>query len=512
MFDATPLMRGYAALRYMELGAIDPISAQQATLDGLIQRAASTKFGKEHSFGTIHTARSFQENVPLRRYEDFFREYWQLSFPRLVDCTWPGLIPFFALTSGTTTGRSKYIPCSRDTLFANWRGAHEVLVHHLGNRPLSRVLGGKCLVLGGSTALNEEASGIFSGDLSGIEARELPWWEEPWVFPPKELALIPDWEEKIDRLARAALREDIRSISGAPNWLLLLFERLFSLQPGKERLARLFPNLELIIHGGINFAPYRDRFRELLKGSLAEAREIYAASEGTIATADRDYGEGLRLILDGGIFFEFVPVAEIGARRPTRHWIANAETGVEYALVVSTCSGLWSYILGDTVRLVDLSPPRILITGRTSYVLSTVGEHLIGEQIEDAVRLASSAIGASVMDYSVGSLLQEGAEASPRHLYIVEFGSGAPDHCAVREFGDRLDECLQDLNADYATLRAKNLGLGAPDVIAVQPGTFARWMKKRGRLGGQNKVPRIITDADLFADLGAFALQNQQGL
>ena len=505
MFDATPLMRGHAALRYFELGAAEPPGVQRYVLEKIIERAASTKFGKDHRLAGLDTVHTFQENVPLRRYEDFFHEYWQPVFPRLVDCTWPGLIPYFALSSGTTTGKTKFIPCSKDTLFANWRGAHDVLVHHVLNCPRSRVGGGKCLVLGGSTALKEESAGVYSGDLSGIEACEVPWWEQPWVFPSRDLALIPDWEEKIDRLARASLDQDIRSISGAPNWLLLFFEKLFTLRPACQRLAHIFPNLELIIHGGINFAPYRERFRALLEGSHAETRETYVASEGFIATADRGNGEGLRLILDGGVFFEFVPIGEIGARRPTRHWIGNVETGIEYALVVSTNSGLWSYILGDTVRFVDLAPPRILISGRTTYVLSAVGEHLIAEEIEEAVRMASSAMDVFVTDYSVGCLPSEATAATPRHLYIIEFAGRTLDAVGAKEFCRRIDERLVSLNDDYASHRTRDFGLKPPDIIAVQPGTFARWMKKRGKLGGQNKVPRIINDADLFADLTAFA-------
>ena len=504
MFDFTPLMRGHAALRYFELGIASSACMQESVLKGLTHHAASTRFGKDHGFAAIDTVRTFQKNVPLRRYEDFFREYWRPVFPRLVNCTWPGQIPYFALSSGTTTGKTKFIPCSKEMVFANWRGAHEVIVHHVMNRPWSRVLGGKCLFLGGSTALREEIPGVYSGDLSGIEVRELPWWEAPWVFPSRELALIPDWEEKIDRLAHAALEEDIRAISGTPNWLLLFFEKLFSLSPGDERLERLFPDLELIIHGGVSFAPYRERFRTLLEGSHAETREVYSASEGFMATADRGDGEGLRLILDGGVFFEFVPVGEIESRRPTRHWIDNVEVGVEYALVVSTCAGLWAYILGDTVRFVDCRPPRILITGRTSYVLSAVGEHLIAEEIEEAVRAASAAVGTFVTDYSVGCPLPKTTQANPRHLYIVEFAGRALDELGVKAFCHHVDDRLVGLNDDYASHRAKDFGLKPPDIIAVRPGTFARWMKKRGKLGGQNKVPRIINDDDLFADLRAF--------
>ena len=223
-----------------------------------------------------------------------------------------------------------------------------------------------------------------------------------------------------------------------------------------------------------------------------------------MATADRGDGEGLRLILDGGVFFEFVPLGELESRQPTRHWIDNVEIGVEYALVVSTCAGLWAYILGDTVRFVDCHPPRILITGRTSYVLSAVGEHLIAEEIEEAVRAASAAVGTFVTDYSVGCLSPEATEANPRHLYVVEFAGRGLDELGLREFCHRIDDRLVSLNDDYNAHRAKDFGLKPPDIVAVQPGTFARWMKKRGKLGGQNKVPRIINDADLFADLRAF--------
>lgn len=505
MLDATPWLRGYAALRYFELGASDPAQVQRTLMRWLVRRAATSRFGAEHGFGDIDTVESFQRRVPLRRYDDFFRDYWQPDFPHLVDCTWPGLVPYFALSSGTTTGTTKLIPCTRETLYENWRGAHEILVHHVACRQQSRVLGGKCLVLGGSTALKEEAPGIRSGDLSGIEACELPWWEAQWVLPSRDLALIADWEQKIDRLAHLALDEDIRSISGAPNWLLLFFERLFALRRGPDRLSRLLPDLELIIHGGINFGPYRERFRALLEGSHAETREVYAASEGFIAIADRGNGEGLRLMLDGGVFFEFVPVGELVSPNPVRHWIGNAEKGLEYALVVSTCSGLWSYILGDTVRLVDLKPPRILITGRTSYVLSAVGEHLIGEEIEEAVRAAAAAIGADVNDYSVGTIAAKGAEQSPRHLYVVEFWGPALDVRTRQTFCHHLDVCLSRLNDDYAIHRTKDYSLKAPDVLAVRPGTFSRWMKRRGMLGGQHKVPRVINDAALFADLRAFA-------
>ncbi len=508
MFDATPWMRGYAALRCFELNTQNACTAQERVLDDLVSRAASTKFGRDHNFQSIKSVADYQQRVALRRYDDFFRQYWQQDFPTLIDCSWPGLIPYFALSSGTATGRSKYIPCSHDTLLANARGAHDILAHHVMARPWSNVLGGKSLLLGGSTALKTEAPGVASGDLSGIEACEVPWWESDWVFPPKHLALVSDWEEKIDRLAHAALDEDIRAISGAPNWLLLFFERLFALRPGASCLANIFPNLELIIHGGINFAPYRERFRELLEGSHAETRETYVASEGFFAVADGSDGGGLRLQLDGGVFFEFVPVSALDCAQPERLWIGSVATGVEYAIVVTTCSGLWSYLLGDTVRFVSLSPHRILVTGRTNYVLSAVGEHVISQEIDDAVCTASSAAGIAVTDYSAGYVQSREGGAIPHHLYIVEVSSPLMEARCLSEFALRIDECLTKSNDDYASHRARNFGLKPPEVIAVPPGTFAAWMKSRGKLGGQNKVPRIIADEALFSGLRAFVTAN----
>jgi hypothetical protein len=505
VFDATPWMREYAAFRSFELATLDACAAQRRVLGGLLSRATATKFGKDHGFRKINTVEEFQRTVPLRCYEDLHRDYWQHDFPKLRDCTWPGLIPYYALSSGTTTGKAKYIPCSRETLFDNARSAHDVLVHHVLNRPVSRVLGGKCLLLGGSTALAEEAPGIYSGDLSGIEACEVPWWEAPWVFPPKELALIADWEEKIERLARAAVQEDIRAISGAPNWLQLFFEKLFDVLPGDERLARIFENLELIIHGGINIGPYRKRFNTLLEASHAETRETYVASEGFMALADVGADEGMRLQLDGGVFFEFVPVADLGSGQRTRHWMGTVETGVEYAIVVSTCSGLWADLLGDTVRFVSLNPPRIVVTGRTTYVLSAVGEHLIAEEIERAICGASSVAGVTVADYSVGSIESPRATEPPNHLYIIELAEPTDNSQWPYQFCRAVDQKLSNLNDDYAAHRAHDFGLKPPEILVVPAGTFSQWMKRRGKLGGQNKVPRIINDPHLFADLRSFA-------
>ena len=507
MLAATPLLWLYAQWRIWQLNVQRPSTMQEVELLRLVRRAKSTRFGQDHDFATVKSVADYQNRVPLRGYDDFWNAYWKADFPRLENCTWPGSIPYFALTSGTTTGVTKYIPCSHEMLRANSRAAQDILVHHLLNRPSSRILAGKSFMLGGSTALREEASGIYSGDLSGIEANEIPWWARPYTFPPRELALLPDWEEKIDKIARLSLKENIRAISGTPSWLLIFLDKLAELHPeAKQRLVNYYPQLELLVHGGINFKPYAKRFSELLEGSRAELREVYAASEAFIAIADRDQGEGLRMIVDNGVFYEFVPTEELDASVPTRHWLATVEPGIDYAVVLSTCAGAWGYILGDTVRFVEVDPPRILVTGRISYVLSAFGEHLIAAEIEEAVAVAANAIDAAVADYCVAPVYPKSGGEKGGHHYVIEFAEELPEAKRIAAFRDALDRRLCALNADYKVHRAGDYGLQAPEVEAVAPGTFRAWMKIRGQLGGQHKVPRIINDTGLFADLKAFLL------
>ena len=356
MFDATLFVRAFAFWRLAQLAGMDPVAEQRWQLSRLVRQAALTRFGRDHGFSAISNVADFQARVPLRRYEDFWQDYWKPTFPRLEDCTWPGVIPFFALTSGTASGETKYIPCSRAMVRANRRGALDLLAFHVSNRPDSRALGGVTFMLGGSTDLAELAPGIRAGDLSGIETAEIPRWARPYCFPPPEHALLADWEEKIGRLAPLSLEQDVRIITGTPSWLLIFFDKLAALRPSSGgRLADFYPNLELLVHGGVHFAPYRQRFGELLEGSHAETREAYAASEGFIAVADRSDGEGLRLVADNGLFFEFVPISDLSDSKPGRFWLANVEAGAEYALVVSNCAGAFAYILGDTVRFLELN-------------------------------------------------------------------------------------------------------------------------------------------------------------
>ena len=494
----------YARLRLMRLAYEDVSASQRRMLRKLLAKAAGTRFGRDHDFASIRTVEDYQARVPLRTHDEFWREYWQPSFPHLENVTWPGVYPYFAKSSGTTTGMNKYIPMTRELMHANSNAIGDLFVHHYNNVTRDRVFFGKILLLGGSTDITEEAAGIGSGDMSGIEVKEAPFYTRPWLFPPPDLALIANWEEKIDRLTRASLNEDIRAIIGLPNWLLVLFDRLFQLRPGARTLADIFPNLEVIFHGGMSFAPYRQRFRELLAGRTAETREIYAASEGFFASADRGDGEGMRLMTHSGLFYEFVPKGELTSPRPTRHWIGNVVPDVEYALVLTSCAGHWSYIIGDTVRFVDTRPPRILVTGRTKYYLSAFGEHLIAEEVEDAIGRAAQAIGRGVVEYAVGAIWPRSGEVTGAHRYLVEFADGEIGSAAIERFRNAIDERLIALNEDYLRRRIKGLGMREPEVVVVQPGRFNAWLKSRGKLGGQHKVPRLVPDEALFKSMQDF--------
>jgi hypothetical protein len=490
MIDVSGLMRAAARRRARSLAGQDPASVQWDVLRGLLHQAAATRFGRAHDFAGARSVAEFVSRVPLRRYEDFWREWWQAGFPVLRDVSWPGTVPFFAESSGTTSGVSKYIPVSRDMVAANRRAARDVLGFHLLSRKSSRIFGGENFLLGGSTGLRVLAPGVRAGDLSGIAACTVPPLARQRVFPPLDLALISDWDEKLDRLARAAIGRDIRSISGTPSWLLLLFQRLAELHPNRPRsLAGIFPNLDLIIHGGVGFVPYRDAFAQLLDGCHAETREVYPASEGFFAAADAGPEDGLRLMLDNGVFFEFVEPASIDGPSPARRWIADAELGRDYALVVSTNAGLFGYVVGDAVRLINRAPPRIVFAGRLSHELSVFGEHVTGAEMDAAIATAARACGGAVTDYTAAARLPTEAEPRGRHVFVVAFAGVDRDPA---EFARVLDAALARGNADYAAHRARDVQLLPPEVRLVDAEVFTDWMRAKGRLGGQNKVPRVV--------------------
>ncbi len=470
----------------------DPVATQRRVLERLLARAAPTRFGRAHGFAGIGSVEAYRRAVPLRDWAQFWREWWQSDFPVLRDATWPGTIPFFAETSGTTSGTTKHIPVSREMVRANRRAVLALALDHVFRHPGSRFFGGQSLILGGSMALRALPGGVArSGDLSGIASATVPFFARPRTLPTRRTALNADWDEKLERIVREAERADLRSISGTTSWLLILFERLLAAS-GRERLDQAYPGLELVVHGGVGFAPYRTRFDALLGPRIART-EVFPASEGFFAFgADALEGDGLRLLLDNGIFFEFVPLSELGAARPTRHWVATVETGVDYALVVTTNAGLFAYVVGDVVRVVDRRHPSLVVTGRTAHMLSAFGEHVSGGELDRAVSRAAAASGISAGEYTVGIVPPDAADPRGGHLFVVE----AEREAATREaaLARAIDRELALHNDDYRAHRARDTGMRPPAVRLVPPGTFEAWMRRRGRIGGQNKVPRILLD------------------
>jgi len=471
----------------------DPAAAQQQQLLKLVRTAEDTRFGHDHDFSGIDSVADYQSRVPIRSFDEFWTDYWSEPFPTLNNVTWPGTIRYFARSSGTTTGESKHIPCSDEIIKANNRGGLEVLLSHLANNPKSKVSAGRTFLFGGSPALDELAPGVFAGELSGIAAREtISWAGTDRYYPPPELAAITDWNDKVERFAQDCVGKNIRTISGVPTWLQVLFDQAFETADSDDRrLVSLFPDLELIAHGGINFEPYHDAFTDLLEGSHAELREAYAASEGFIAVADRSPGEGLKLLLDNGLFYEFIEADQLDQPNPKRHWIGNVELDTDYALIITSCAGLWSYAIGDLVRFVDLETPRILVAGRVSHTLSTFGEHITGEQLEIAVATAARTVGVHVNDFAVASILGT-TSAVGHHRYVIE-ATGDPGV----DLAAATDNSLAQQNADYRTKRADDIVISAPEVRTVPNGTFATWMTANGQAGGQRKVPRVTTPEQL---------------
>jgi hypothetical protein len=461
----------------------------------LVRGARGTRFGSDHGFGSIRSVEDFQARVPLRDYESLWQEYLEPAYPTLEDVCWPGRIPYFALTSGTTQGATKYIPVSRAMLGSNRKAARTLVATHMGNRPGSRLFEGKLFFLGGSTDLERPAPGVAQGDLSAIAVLEITETLRKFSFPPLEIALEPDWDRKLDRLAREGVRQPVTLISGVPSWLLMLFQRMLNLT-GRRTIAEVWPMLEVVVHGGVKFEPYRETFGKVLGSEKISLLETYPCSEGFIALGDSATGL-LRPIVDHGLFYEFVPVDELGGDQPTRHWLGNVQTGINYAILLSTCAGMWGHVVGDTVRFESLDPPLFTFTGRTKYALSAFGEHLISEEVEAAMAAASRATGSAVKDWHVGPVFHG---ALGHHVFLVEFLEPPTDLDAFRL---ELDTDLCDRNADYKAHRAEGVGLPLPEVIVPPAGGFDGWMRSRGKLGGQNKVPRMDGSGALTAEIRA---------
>jgi hypothetical protein len=482
--------------RMRTVAGLQPATVQQRTLLGLVATAAATRFGHDHDFSSVRSVADFQQRIPLRTYEDLWEAYLKSRYPVFENLCWPGRIPFLALTSGTTTGVTKYIPVSREMVASNQKAAKTMLAAYLAGHPDSRLFHGRLFFLGGATDLETPAPGVGQGDLSAIASKTVGPWLRPYTFPPLEVALESNWDRKLTRMAEGSLGQPITLVSGVSSCLVTLFQRVLELS-GKSTVAEVWPTLEIVVHGGVKFDPYREAFHTLIGSDRVFLMESYPCSEGFIAHGDPGSGL-LRLLLDHGIFYEFVPVEELGSERPTRHWVGNAETGVNYAIVVSTCAGVWGHVIGDTVRFERLEPPLLTFTGRTKYTLSAFGEHLISEEVEGSVAAAATATGASVKDWHAGAVFRE---PLGHHVFVAEFLTTPADLAAFRGV---LDAELVRRNSHYQWFRAEGGGLDLPELVEARPGSFDNWMRSRGKLGGQHKVPRMDSTGKLTAELLVF--------
>jgi len=490
--------------RVTTLDRMDAGQVQHETLLRFVRHAQSTRFGRDHDFSHITSVQDFQARVPVRDYEYFWTTYWKDAYPNFADVTWPGFVPYYALSSGTTSGTTKYIPVTREMLASNKKAAFTTIAFHRHHRPADRLFTGKFFFLGGSTDLRSQPDGSLAGDLSGIAARELPGALQAYTFPSLELSLLADWEQKVQQFAEQGLRESITALSGIPSWMLILFDRLKSLT-GKDRIADIWPDLRLIIHGGTKFDPYRELFKREVGSDRVSFCEVYPCSEGFVATEDPRH-QLLRIVPDHDIFFEFVPVEDLGKSHPARHTLADVEVGVQYAIVVTSCAGLWAYLIGDTVCFERRDPPLIRFTGRTKFFLSAFGEHLIQEEVDGAVAHACQVCGVDSVDHHVGPVFPADPARPGHHLYLVEFRESPPS--AMERFEVELDAELSRRNEDYAAHRVNDMSMLRPRVRAVKPGSFADWMKARGKFGGQNKVPRMDNTGEMTRSMEAWFSEN----
>ncbi len=487
----------FAHRRVARLDRADAAKVQEATLLRLVRTARDTRFGRYHDFAAVRSVADYQDRVPVRDYDAFWSGYWKDAYPRLGGTTWPGFVPYYALSSGTTSGTTKYIPVSREMLKSNRKAALTTMSLFRHAHPRAAIFTGKFFFLGGSTDLRKQADGSLAGDLSGIAAKEVADFMRPYSFPPLDLSLMSDWEVKLQALAERSVREPITGVSGVPSWMLILFDRVKQIT-GKRTVAEVWPQLRMVIHGGTKFDPYRELFRQEIGSDAVHFCEVYPCSEGYVATED-PRSNLLRLITDHDIFFEFVPVEDLGRDRPTRHTVADLEPGVQYAVVMTTCAGLWGYLLGDTVSFESRTPPLLRFTGRTKYFLSAFGEHLIQEEVDKAVARAAEACGVGTVDHHVGPVFPTDPKKPGHHLYLVEFRGGPP--ADLGKFTTVLDEELSRLNEDYAAHRVGDLTMVRPEVRAVPPGGFAAWMRSKGKGGGQHKVPRMDNSGQLTKEM-----------
>lgn len=478
-----------------------PVDSQREVLQDLVTSAQYTEFGRKYNFSKLFSIRDFKQAVPIHEYDDV-KEYIQRIMDGEQNILWNTPITWFAKSSGTTSEKSKFIPVSDESLQdCHYQAAKDVLTLYYNYNPDSDLLTGKGLVIGGSHNIHQVNEDVQYGDLSAVLLQNSPFWGH-WIRTPElSIALMDEWEGKIERLAETTIKENVTSISGVPTWTLVLFRRILEIT-GKANIAEVWPSLELYIHGGVSFTPYREQFQKLI-GKKINYLEMYNASEGFFAAQDNPSEEGMLLFVDHGIFMEFMPTEQYGKKDPETIGLGEVELGKNYGLVISTNGGLWRYLVGDTVQFTSLNPYKIKVSGRLKHYINAFGEEVIVDNSDRAIAIASEKTNAIVNDYTAAPLYF-GDDSNGAHEWLIEFEKYPAD---MNEFIDELDAALKEINSDYEAKRYKDIALRKPVLHALQKGVFTSWLKSKGKLGGQHKVPRLSNERKYLEEI--LAMTNQ---
>ncbi|MCJ7446660.1 MAG: GH3 auxin-responsive promoter family protein [Bacteroidales bacterium] len=477
-----------------------PADIQEETLFKLLAKASGTEWGMKYRYSSISSIREFQSRLPVQTYEEIipFVERLRNGESNLL---WPGEIKWFAKSSGTTSTKSKFIPMSHEALEeCHYRAAKDVLAIYIRNNPVTHIFPGKGLTLGGSHKINQFSNKSLYGDLSAILIENAPAWVELIRTPTRKIALIEDFEKKLDLITKSTIKENVTSLSGVPSWFLTLIKHILA-YTGKSNLLDIWPNLEVFFHGGISFTPYRELYNKLINGEQMHYMETYNASEGFFGIQDDPSSTDMLLMLDYGIFYEFIPADKVKSDVPPAYTAGEVETGVNYAIVISTNGGLWRYMIGDTIVFTCLNPLKFYISGRTKHFINAFGEEVIVDNADRALQSACRSTGAIISEYTAGPVYM-GTSSRGSHEWLIEFEKEPED---LKQFISVLDDTLKSVNSDYEAKRFKDINLVLPVVKSVPSGTFNKWLKSKNKLGGQNKVPRLANTREFIEELYAFA-------
>ncbi|MAW20880.1 MAG: hypothetical protein CMD16_00610 [Flavobacteriales bacterium] len=465
----------------------NPIKTQENVLAYLVLKAKETQFGKEHKFSRIYDYKSFKNQIPVRDYNDL-SPYINKARNGEKEVLWPGKIKWFAKSSGTTNSKSKFIPISKESLYdCHFKAGKDMLSLYENNYPNTNIYNGKGLMLGGSIS-NSLYGDYKEGDLSAILLAEFPFWVSYHRIPDIKTAVMNDWKEKLDRIAKQAMHEDITNLTGVPSWMLILLKKVLELS-GKRNISEVWPNLELYMHGGVNFGPYKKQFQELIPSKRMNYIQGYNASEGFLAIQDQHNTDDMLLMLDYGIFYEFIQIDDLNKCKLDTINLSEVKLNQNYAIVISTNSGLWRYLIGDVIQFTSISPFRVKVIGRTKSCINTFGEELMVHNTDNAIINACEKLYCSVKEYTVAPLYID--KGSGGHQWFIEF-ERKPNNPQL--FMKEIDKELKRINSDYEAKRTRNIILDFPKLVLIENNEFYLWLKENNRLGGQYKVPRLNED------------------